>query len=63
MSLTDRQREVLRELAAGLSPSEISYSLSISRTALQHHIQTIRKRYGVFSYREAVEIARSRGDL
>lgn len=63
MELTSKQQEILAELGAGLSPSEISYSLSISRTSLQYHIQRIRESYGTWTYQEAIQKATERGDL
>lgn len=63
MGISPGQWQVLKLLDSGHTADEISRQLSISRTALQAHIQAIRQSYGVFSHREAVEAARSRGDL
>jgi putative nucleotidyltransferase with HDIG domain len=47
--LTDRQVEVLRLLARGLSNPEIARSLVVSRRTAEHHVQDIYARIGVSS--------------
>jgi DNA-binding CsgD family transcriptional regulator len=47
--LTDRQIEVLRLLAAGLSNREIGRRLSVTPRTAEHHVQDIYARIGVSS--------------
>jgi DNA-binding NarL/FixJ family response regulator len=53
--LSDRQREVLRQLAAGHSNDEIAQRLFISRNTVKFHLRVIYERLGV---RNRVEAAR-----
>jgi DNA-binding NarL/FixJ family response regulator len=45
--LTDREVEVIRLVAAGLSNREIAASLSISPRTAEHHVQHIYTKIGV----------------
>jgi DNA-binding NarL/FixJ family response regulator len=47
--LTDRQVEVLRLLARGLSNPQIARELVVSRRTAEHHVQDIYARIGVSS--------------
>ena len=54
IALSDREREVLAELAAGLSTDEIASTLHISRVTARNHIQRILHKLGARSRHEAV---------
>lgn len=56
-SLTDREREILRSLADGMSTGEIAISLSISPLTVQSHVKNILAKLGVHSKVEAVRLA------
>lgn len=60
--LTDRQVEVLRLLAAGLSNREIGRRLSVSPRTAEHHVQDIYARIGV-STRAAAALYAMQHDL
>jgi DNA-binding NarL/FixJ family response regulator len=47
--LTERQVEVLRLVARGLSNPEIARELVVSRRTAEHHVQDIYARIGVSS--------------
>jgi len=61
--LTDRQVEVLRLLAAGLSNPEIAARLVVSRRTAEHHVQDIYARIGVSSRAAAALYAMEHGLL
>lgn len=52
--ITDRHREVLRHLAAGLSTEEIARQLFVSPTTVRKHIENIFARLGVSTRAAAV---------
>ncbi|MGD9996466.1 MAG: AAA family ATPase [Ilumatobacteraceae bacterium] len=56
--LTTRELEVLQELAAGLTNSEIAERLYISRKTADHHVSAIITKLHVSNRREAVRAAR-----
>jgi PAS domain S-box-containing protein len=60
-TLTPRQAEVLRQLAAGASTEQMEASLGVSRDTVRNHIRDVLKRLGVHSRLEAVLVARERG--
>ena len=60
--LTDRQVEVLRLLARGLSNPEIARELVVSRRTAEHHVQDIYARIGVSS-RAAAALFAMENDL
>ena len=60
--LTDRQVEVLRLLAAGLSNREIARRLSVSPRTAEHHVQDIYARIGV-STRASAALYAMQNDL
>jgi len=61
--LTERQREVLRLVAAGKSTREIADTLSIGTETVRTHLRDIAKALGTRSRKDAVQIARERGYL
>lgn len=61
ISLTPRQREVLRHLAAGRSTDEISGRLGLSRETTRGHVRRTLSALGVQSRVAAVALARRRG--
>jgi len=61
--LTERQVEVLRLLAAGLSNPEIAARLVVSRRTAEHHVQDIYARIGVSSRAAAALYAMEHGLL
>jgi DNA-binding CsgD family transcriptional regulator len=61
--LTERQREVLVELAAGNRCSEIAEHLGVSETTVRHHIRSILAAFRAHSQLAAVAEARRQGVL
>jgi LuxR family maltose regulon positive regulatory protein len=59
--LTDREREVWRYLATGMSMREIAGILFISRNTLKSHVRSIYQKLDVKNREEAVMLQRSRG--
>jgi DNA-binding NarL/FixJ family response regulator len=59
--LTDRELEVLRLLAAGLSNNKIGERLYISATTAKFHVSNIMRKLGVSRRAEAVYAASKRG--
>jgi DNA-binding NarL/FixJ family response regulator len=55
--LTDRELEILRLLALGMSPAEIAAQLSISRKTVATHTEHIFLKLGVQSRAQAIAIA------
>jgi DNA-binding CsgD family transcriptional regulator len=62
-NLTDREIDVLRNIAAGLSNRHISDKLSISTSTVATHIRHIFRKIGVKNRTSAAEFARRRGLL
>ena len=62
-SLTVREREVLRLMAAGLSSRAIAAKLGISYTTIRTHIRSVGSKLGVHSKLEAIVKARELGLL
>lgn len=60
-TLTDRERQVLRLLADGLSNKEIGETLFISPSTVKFHIRNIIRKLGVSKRTEAVYSASKRG--
>lgn len=60
-SLSDREREVLRCLADGLSNKRIGAQLYISESTVKFHIRNIIRKLGVSKRTDAVYIASKRG--
>ena len=60
-SLTARELDVLRMLAAGRSNKEIALKLSITETTVKSHLRSIFTKLGVLSRTEAVTVATRRG--
>ncbi len=61
MDLTDREREVLRLLAAGASTKAIAKQLFISSSTVRNHITKILAKLDVRSRLEAVTLAMRSG--
>jgi DNA-binding NarL/FixJ family response regulator len=60
-SLTEREREVLRRVAAGLPSRAIARELGISYTTVRTHIRSLGSKLGVHSKIEAIRKARELG--
>lgn len=61
LGLTQRQAEVLRYLAEGLSNKEIARVLDVSEWTVRHHVSAILERLEVSNRMRAANIARSLG--
>jgi PAS domain S-box-containing protein len=59
--LTDREREILKWVAAGLQNKEIAHKLDISLATVRNHIHRILEKLEVHSKLEAVSLAFRRG--
>lgn len=59
--LTDREREILKELITGKTYYSIAMTLNISKDTVRFHIKRIYKKLHVHSQAEAVAIAIKRG--
>jgi len=46
-ALTEREREIIRLVAQGLSNKDIAYTLSISDSTVRHHMTSIFDKVGV----------------
>jgi two-component system, NarL family, response regulator DevR len=60
-SLTERERDVLRQVATGISSREIARELGISYTTVRTHIRSLGRKLGVHSKIEAIAKARELG--
>jgi two-component system NarL family response regulator len=60
-TLTRRELDVLRELAAGYSNSEIAEHLVVSENTVKYHVHSILDKLGLTDRREAAEYARKYG--
>jgi len=60
-TLTRRELEVLRELAAGFSNSEIADRLVIAENTVKYHVHSILDKLGLSDRREAADYARKHG--
>lgn len=59
--LTDREREILHWVAAGLQNKEIAHRLDISLATVRNHIHRILEKLDVHSKLEAISLAFRRG--
>jgi DNA-binding NarL/FixJ family response regulator len=59
--LTDREREIVRLLASGLSNKEIGARLEISERTVKYHVSQILARLGASNRAHAVSVARELG--
>jgi DNA-binding NarL/FixJ family response regulator len=59
--LTDRELDVLRELAVGASNREIAGRLFISENTVKNHVRSILSKLSLQNRREAARFARERG--
>lgn len=62
-SLTEREREVLRMVAAGKANKEISFDMGVSESTVKTHVASLIGKLGVSSRTEAALIAQKRGFL
>jgi DNA-binding CsgD family transcriptional regulator len=60
-SLTQREREILRRVAAGASSRDIAGELGISYTTVRTHIRSLGRKLDVHSKLEAAAKARALG--
>jgi DNA-binding CsgD family transcriptional regulator len=63
LDLTPREREVLAQVAQGLTDKEIARALRISRHTAVHHVAAIRRKLGVPTRAAAVAVAARLVDL
>ncbi|HXF70744.1 MAG TPA: response regulator transcription factor [Thermoflexus sp.] len=61
--LTEREREVLRQMAQGLSNKEIARQLGFTIRTVEFHVGNLLRKLGVASRLEAVMWAREHGFL
>ena len=59
-SLTEREREVLDQVAAGLSNKEVAAQLHLSEKTIKHYMTIIMEKLGVRNRTEAALLARER---
>jgi len=62
-TLTERQREVLRLLAAGVTTVEAAERLGVSINTVAAHLVAIRRKYGVSRTAHAIARAQEEGQL
>jgi DNA-binding NarL/FixJ family response regulator len=60
---SDREREILRLVAAGSSNAETATHLALSPKTIESHLRRMFVRYGVFSRTELIAVAREQGWL
>jgi PAS domain S-box-containing protein len=61
LTLTPRQQETLKLLAAGLGTKEIAVSLGVAEETARNHIRALLRRLGVHSRLEALVVAQRLG--
>ncbi|MFN3705917.1 MAG: response regulator transcription factor [Thermoflexales bacterium] len=61
--LTEREREVLRGMAQGLSNKEVARQLGLAPRTVDFHVGNILQKLGVVSRLEAVRWAKAHGFL
>lgn len=59
--LTKRETAVLKLMANGSSNGDISRELSISESAVKHHVSSLQQKLGVANRIQAINVARERG--
>ena len=60
-ALTEREQQILRLVADGLSNREIADQLFLSRYTVESHVKRIYRKLAVSSRISAVSVARARG--
>lgn len=60
-ALTDRERDVLRLIAYGMSNNEIAHKLSISTATVRSHVHHLLRKFGVRGRAHAVAVAYQTG--
>lgn len=63
VTLTDRELEIVRWIAAGKSDWQIGQILSISAKTVNYHVENVKRKYGVASRIQAVVAALNQGGL
>lgn len=63
VTLTVREKDVLRLVGQGLKHSEIASTLSISGRTVENHLRRIRSRLGVATTAQAVQVAMMTGEF
>ena len=56
-ALTNREQQILRLIADGLTNRQISYNLSISESTVENHIHHIYEKLGISNRAQAVAYA------
>lgn len=59
--LTNRENEILEQIAYGFTNKEISYNLSISESTVENHIHNVYKKLGITNRVQAVARAYQSG--
>ncbi|MFH7396916.1 response regulator transcription factor, partial [Pseudomonas syringae group genomosp. 7] len=62
-ALSNREREVLRWVAAGRRQAEIAATLGLSTRTVENHLRHARQRLGVATTAQAVRAASRRGEI
>lgn len=62
-SLSPREREVLRWIAAGRRQADIAATLGLSERTIENHLRRVRRRLGVATTAQAVRVAIRIGDI
>lgn len=62
-ALTEREREVLKHVASGLTLVEVATMLKIQRSTVHSHVKSIYSKHGISSRAEAALLAARLGLL
>jgi DNA-binding CsgD family transcriptional regulator len=63
VSLSPREREVLRWIAAGRRQTDIAATLGLSERTVENHLRRIRLRLAVATTAQAVKVAIQSGEI